>query len=102
MLKTDPKLKDRVKLIGIGAGNSTYEVDVFRKKYQIPFPLFEDGDFVIHKQVGEVRTPYFIGVKISKGKPAQVFFSQLGDFQNPESFMDRILKSAGIRKGGAA
>src|SRR5208337_1579425 len=34
-----PKLKSRIKMLGIGAGNSFYEVTLFRTHYKIEFPL---------------------------------------------------------------
>jgi len=100
MVNADPSLKNKIKLIGIGAGNSTAEVEVFHKKYQVPFPLFEDGDFSIHKKIGEVRTPYFIGVRKNTDRTHTVFFSKLGGFESPEKFLNQLLQAAGIRKGG--
>jgi len=43
----NPSLKGQIKIIGIGAGNTSYEVGTFKKKYNVPFPLFADGDYVI-------------------------------------------------------
>ncbi|OGP63484.1 MAG: hypothetical protein A2169_04960 [Deltaproteobacteria bacterium RBG_13_47_9] len=97
MIENNPELKTKIKLIGIGAGNSSYEVSVFKKTYAIPFPLFPDKDFVIHKAYGEVRTPYFIVVKNNEDGTHQVIHSQLGNFQGPEPFLELILKASGLK-----
>ncbi len=95
-LQADAALKDRIRFIGIGVGNSTFEVDYFRKTYAVPFPLIPDGDFTIHKQLGEVRTPFFIGLHLDGEQPGKIFFTQLGAFQDPEDFIKAFPHLAGL------
>ena len=94
-LSGSPALDARVKLIGIGAGNSTYEVNFFKEKYKIKFPLFSDTDFSIHKKIGEVRTPYFIGLNLKKDGAFQVFYTHAGDIGDPKKFLDTIISASG-------
>ena len=98
LIENNSDLKNKIKLIGIGAGNSTYEVEIFKKTYTVPFPLFPDKDFVIHKACGEVRTPYFIVVKINNDKTHQIVHSQLGEYPGAELFLELVLKSSGLKQ----
>ncbi|MBF0209329.1 MAG: redoxin domain-containing protein [Desulfamplus sp.] len=92
LLKNSESYKDRIKLIGIGAGNSAFEVDFFRKTYLVEFPLLDDQDFKIHKLLGEVRTPYFIGFKRLKDGSLKIFLSEAGGDREPKAFLDQIIK----------
>jgi peroxiredoxin len=90
-IEADPALRGKIKLLGIGVGNSAYEVEAFQKRYDIPFPLFPDGDFSLHKLLGEVRTPYFIGVRIGPDGSQRVIHSRLGAFESVERFLEEII-----------
>jgi thiol-disulfide isomerase/thioredoxin len=96
LIDNDPELKKKVKLIGIGAGNTPFEVGVYKKTYAVPFPLFPDQDFTIHKACGEVRTPYFIVVKINEGGSHLIVHSQLGEYPGAKPFLELVLKSSGL------
>jgi thiol-disulfide isomerase/thioredoxin len=97
LVEQNPDLRDRIKLIGIGAGNSAFEVEVYKKTYNVPFPLFPDPDFGIHKACGEVRTPFFVGVKINKDRSHRIFLSQPGGFPGAQPFLEKILKDSGLK-----
>lgn len=99
LMERKEHVRGKVKLIGIGAGNSAYEVEVFKKTYQIPFPLFPDADYSLHKICGEVRTPYFIGAKIDPDKSFSVFHTKLGEFDDANQFLDQILTLSGLKEG---
>jgi peroxiredoxin len=97
LIQKNPDLRDRIKMIGIGAGNSVFEVETFKKTFNVPFPLFPDQDYVIHQACGEVRTPYFIAVKIQKDKSHRVFLAQQGGFPGAQPFLEQVLKESDLK-----
>jgi peroxiredoxin len=96
-IEGDKSLKDNIKLIGIGAGNSDFEVNFFRKTYDIKFPIFSDAEFSIHKLLGEVRTPYFIAIKINPDGTHKVVYSRLGGVYDPNEFLNTIKNLADLK-----
>jgi len=97
LIEKNPDLKNKIKMIGIGAGNTSFEVETYKKTYQVPFPLFPDKDFAIHNACGEVRTPYFIVVKINDDGTHQIVHAQLGNYPGAEPFLEIILKASGLK-----
>jgi len=64
-IESSPALKGKIKLVGMVRGNSDYEVGRLQKRnIMLPSPFF-GWDFKSISWMGEVRTPYFIGVKIN-------------------------------------
>ena len=96
MIESSAKARGKLKIVGLGAGNNPYEVGIFKKKYQVPFPLFSDADFGIHKKLGDVRTPYFIVLRIMPDGSHRVVYSKLGSFGDPAKFLDSVISMTGI------
>ncbi len=94
-LITSRGLDQELKLIGIGIGNSDFEVDVFREKYAVTYPLFSDPDYVINKCIGEVGTPFFYVLNIDgTSGEIRVVDTMLGRMESPPAFLDRVLKAS--------
>jgi len=62
-IEKDPKLKGKVKMIGIAAGNNLIEVEIYKKEYKVPYPIISDPKFDAHTAVGSPRTPFAIWVR---------------------------------------
>jgi peroxiredoxin len=90
------RARGRVKMIGIGVGNSDYEVELFRKSYDIRFPLFPDAEFEAHKKIGSARTPTFIAVKKSGEKEVSVVHYHVGGVGDLDEFLDSLLDKSGL------
>ena len=95
-IENNPNFKNRVKLIGIGAGNSPLEVEVFKETYKVPFPIFADEDFRIHKVLGEVRIPFFIAVKMERDGSHEIVHTHLGGLTNATELLDLMVEAYGI------
>jgi len=87
-IQQDPKLRKDIKMIAIGAGNSQKEIEVYKANFRVPFPLFSDLDFQIHKKIGEPRTPFTILVT-NKGK---VLLTHEGVIEDLDEFIQKINK----------
>ncbi len=96
-IENSPALKDKIKVIGIGAGNTQFEIITYKKKYAVVLPLVPDDDFKIHKIVGEVRTPYFIAVKLNDGGKTEVIYSRLGALGNVDQFLGQLVTLSGLK-----
>lgn len=81
----------KIKFIGLAAGNSQFEVDFYRRKYKVEYPLFEDAEFVWHKALGDVGTPSFYLVDLKQGRKILYFHEGGGvDFEAmAQTFLDK-------------
>ena len=91
---TRPDLK--LVIIGIGASNTSLEVDTFRQGFDIAFPLFPDPDLHIYHALKGTGTPTFIGIK-KDGDRSVIFSRQTGRFRDHSEFLDNLLNRSGLK-----
>ncbi len=85
-------MKDRLKMIGLGTGNSEFEVNKFREKFSVEMPLFPDGDYAIYNSIGTVGTPFFILATVNRESGAlEIAAVQEGLLDDPEAFFKSML-----------
>jgi len=87
-IEKDPKLKGKVKIIGIAAGNTLEEVKNFKKQYRVLFPILPDSKFDAHNAVGSPRTPFTIWVRRDVQGKGVVVSTHLGPLESAEKALE--------------
>ena len=85
-----------VKLIGLGASNSQFEVEHFRDTYNVPFPLFPDKDMSMYKALAGSGTPGFIGCRLQEGGRATIVLRNSGGFNRADEFLKKLIDSGNL------
>jgi len=96
LIQGKDNLKGRVKFIGIGIGNSPYEVSIFKKRFKILFPLFDDSHSAVLNSLPGIRTPHYFAVKKSGSSQVEMVFSYQGSFDDEKAFLDSVLQKSGM------
>jgi peroxiredoxin len=90
-IEKDPSLKRKLRVVGVGIGNTPFEVEVFRKKYDVKFPLLPDDSFAVQKAFAErVRTPTFLVLKRLGADKLEVKGVHLGPIKDAMQFLKKI------------
>lgn len=92
-------IKGKVKIIGIGVANSNYEINSFKEKYEVPFPLFSDKSTQIFNLLRARATPTFIGINLNENGSKEQFYFKEGGFEDSQKFLDEIVKFSKIGSG---
>ena len=92
IINSRPDTKGRVVMLGIGVGNSPFEVNIFRKKYNVAFPLFDDKSYSVANRLEGILTPHFFGMIIDGKGGYRVFYSLDGGFENADEFLNNLMK----------
>ena len=105
MIENDPRVRGKIKMIGIAAGNNEREIETFKKRYHVPFPIVPDEKFEILDIIGSTRAPFNILIRKS-GKEMVIAHAHLGVVADPDPYfkdMNTIItyRIAAIKKEGA-
>lgn len=90
-------LNGKIKMIGIGAKNSAFEVDSYRERYHVPFPLFSDKYLELTEKLCVRGTPTFIGFKVDGKGLQESFYYGEGGFPDIQKFLSEIVQSSGLK-----
>ncbi len=97
LIQERPDIKEKIKIIGIGVNNSMYEVESYRERYKVPFPLFPDLTMEVSQKFNVRGTPTFIGLKVNgKGMLEKFYFAE-GGFQDAQQFLMEIIQLSGLK-----
>lgn len=96
IIKSNPKLNEKIRIIGFGAMDDIYNVKYFKNTFKVEFPLFPDKDRVVHKQLGEPEIPFFVSVKKNDKGTIEIFNTHLGAITVVEDFINMLIASGGL------
>jgi hypothetical protein len=93
LVKRDPIIKGKVKWMGVGVGNNETEVEFFRKKEGIPFPVLPDLHFDLYQAIGGpggIRTPLTLLIRKDEKGRGIVVASHTGFRGSKRELLDEI------------
>lgn len=96
MIENDPALNGQIKIIGVGVGNTPYEINAFRQRYTIPFPLFADRSRVLARHLAIRHTPTFIGWGYHSTGRIDPFLFAPGTIGDVTTFLERLVQDSGV------
>ena len=87
-IQKDSPLASKVKMLGIAVGATPMEVTFLKQELSISFPIIKDPNFIIHKILGEPKTPLTMIVN----KDGKLVFVHQGAVEDLDGFLVLIKK----------
>lgn len=87
-------LGNRVKFVGLGAGDTPLEVATYQKKFTVPFPVFPDRRTAVVRQFGEFKLPNLIVLR-KLGNRLEVLHRSPGPLLDPRKILAHIQTDLG-------
>ena len=94
-VSADATLRDRVRFIGIGAGNNEREIAQFAETRQVPFPVVSDPEFIHYNAIGDPGgTPLIVILRRAADGAWETFASHFGLIREAALVRDQISQAA--------
>ncbi len=93
LVDADEAVKNRVKIIALGAGSTKRSVAKFRKQKAYGFPLFADEKWKVFKALKKPVLPVLYLLKKSDGDGLLIVSRHQGAMGNPQRFMAHIKRT---------
>jgi peroxiredoxin len=87
LVDADGELRQRVKILGLGAGSTRRSVAGFRKKTGYDFPLFADEKWQIFGLLGKPTLPVLYLMEKDGVNGLRILLRHEGGIGNPEDFL---------------
>lgn len=73
-IQRDAKLSAKLGMVAVAAGATPMEIEHLHRTWRFPFPILQDGDYALHKLIGEPDTPYTLLLD----REGTILYSHLG------------------------
>jgi hypothetical protein len=90
-LVQDRGLGDRIKFVGLGLNNTPLEASTFKKKFDVPFPVFPDRFRDVADQFGRARLPSLL-VVCNRTASLRLIHQHNGTLDDPVVFLEHIVE----------
>jgi peroxiredoxin len=89
-IEQDQGLSKRIKIIGIGVGDTRMEVAVFKEQHAVPYPIIPDSEFEAHKAVHQPTVPFIVVTRRDRQGKWVVATVHVGLTFSAESFVGEL------------
>ena len=89
-VEADSTLRGRVKMVGVGVGNTRFQLEKFREEKGNPFPLVSDFTFEAYEAVGSPKTPFTVLLRRDEEGKRVVASAHRGVIYSDEGFVEEI------------
>lgn len=93
-IKDDSRLRQRMKIIGLGVGSANRQVAKFRRRQGVLFPLFADQRREVFDCLGKPELPVLYLLQRQAGGGYKLLFVHSGHVQNPAGFINTLVQLA--------